>query len=131
MRIRSSQVPRAAADHRRVSRTFSIVSILAAVAVGGFMLTAQAAQRAHDRHKDHAAVSEATANGYEANVQQAALALLAQQVDTGSFAGTDLRAYPGVELVRADSSSYCIQMGSGDTELHLEGPSGATAPGGC
>ena len=111
-----------------MTRVFSIVSVVAALAIGGFMLTSQTTRR--EVAQATQAVDEAQATASEATFQQAAIALQAHLVDAGTYAGTDLGAY-GVSLVRADAASYCIQAGTGTALSHLTGPAGSVAPGPC
>jgi len=48
---------------------------------------------------------------------------------TGTYAGA---AMPdGAALVRADATSYCVQVGPPGTVWHLAGPGGAAAAGPC
>jgi putative hemolysin len=114
-----------------VVRAVTLLSLLAAVAVGGYLFVAgnNAAGPTSPR------VSTAEQQGVQAaasvNLQQAAAALEANRASTGSYAGTSLSGYGDVLLVRADASSYCVQSGSGATTFHLAGPGGSPAAGGC
>src|SRR6478672_8469781 len=95
------------ADQGCMTRTFSILSLLAALTIGGFLLSAQAGRRAVEKDTTTPAIEQAGATASAANFQQAALALQAHQLESGTFAGTDLAAFGGVALVRADATSYC------------------------
>jgi Tfp pilus assembly protein PilE len=107
-----------------VARGFSVISLLAALLIGGWLLTAQ--QSSPSRQQTTQAVAEA---------QQAAAGLAFQQAEaqleqTHSLSGTYVRtslAGFGVTLVRADASTYCIQ----NATAHLSGPGGAPASGPC
>ena len=53
----------------------------------------------------------------------------AQRIATGSYAGAVVQ--PPITLVRADASSYCLQLTQGAVLQHLTGPDGAPQPGPC
>jgi hypothetical protein len=55
--------------------------------------------------------------------------LQTQLGSTGSYAGASMPA--GAVLVRADSGSYCVQVGPPGTVWHLAGPGGSAATGPC
>ena len=52
-----------------------------------------------------------------------------QRSATGSYAGAVVQ--PPLTLVRADATSYCLQLQKGAVLQHLVGPGGTTAPGPC
>ncbi len=53
----------------------------------------------------------------------------AQRNATGSYAGAPLQA--PITLVRADATSYCIQLDQGAVVQHVVGPGGTAQPGTC
>jgi hypothetical protein len=53
----------------------------------------------------------------------------AQRNATGSYAGAVVQ--PPLTLVRADATSYCLQLRKGAVLQHLTGPGGTAAPGPC
>ncbi len=53
----------------------------------------------------------------------------AQRNATGSYAGGVVQ--PPITLVRADVSSYCVQIARGAVLQHLDGPDGVPTPGTC
>jgi hypothetical protein len=53
----------------------------------------------------------------------------AQRMATGSYAGAVVQ--PPITLVRADTTSYCLQLDQGAVLQHLVGPGGAPEPGPC
>ena len=65
------------------------------------------------------------------NFGQASLQLEAFHAQSGTYAGASLPASFGVTLVRADTTSYCMQSGEGAALQHLAGPGGQPAAGGC
>ncbi|HSB40156.1 MAG TPA: hypothetical protein VLD13_13790 [Gaiellaceae bacterium] len=107
-----------------MARGLSLVSLLVALLVGGWLLTAQ-----------HSGPSRATAARAVGEAQQAADGVAFQQAQAqleqfhalnGTYAGASLAGF-GVRLVRADAGSYCIQTST----AHLAGPGGAAAAGPC
>ncbi len=81
-----------------------------------------------ERHAANDAGDAAVAlldNRTDARFAVAQVNLQTQLQATGSYAGT---AMPdGAVLVRADSSTYCVQVGPPGTVSHLAGPGGGTA----
>jgi len=55
--------------------------------------------------------------------------LEAQRAATGSYAGTPVQE--PLTLVRADASSYCIQLDRPPLLQHVNGPNGTPEPGAC
>ena len=105
-------------------RSLSLVSLLVALLVGGWLLTAQ--RSSPSRATATQAVDEAqqTANGIA--FQQAEAQLEQFRSLNGTYAGASLAGF-GVTLARADASSYCIQSAT----AHVTGPGGVAAAGPC
>ena len=121
-----------AVDTRRVAaRTVGIISLLAALAIGGYVVTratdgtqrdSQTADRAEER----------AASGAAATNFQAVVPILEQhRAENGTYADATLEPGYGVALMRADTASYCLQAGTGTNVQHLAGPNGSPAPGAC
>jgi Tfp pilus assembly protein PilE len=107
-----------------MARGISLLSLLVALLVAGWLLTAQ-----------HGSPSSSQANRAVNEAQQAAAGVSFQQAEAqleqshalnGTYAGTSLAGF-GVTLVRADTGSYCIQ----NATEHLAGPGGTVAAGPC
>jgi hypothetical protein len=112
-----------------MARGISLLSLLAALLVGGWLLTAQNGH-APTRTRTAQAVDEAQQAASGLTFQQAATQLEQAHALNGTYAGASLAGF-GVTLVRADASSYCVQTGSGTAVSHLAGPGGAAASGPC
>jgi hypothetical protein len=110
-------------------RTISLVSLLTALAVGGYLVSAQ--WRSAGPTSETASTAAAVAGGEVGtlNLQQAALALEQHRAATGGYAGAELGGF-GVVLRSADSSSYCVATVRAPV-FHLAGPGGAPTAGGC
>lgn len=105
----------------------SVGMTLAALAFGGWRLVVPGADATGD------AVDQAVGNVVDTVVQAsftAAQASLQTRLgQTGTFAGEILPA--PLRLVRADSTSYCIEYDRPPILQHLAGPGGAVAAGHC
>ena len=105
-------------------RGLSLVSVLLALLVGGWLLTAQ--QSSPSRSTATQAIDEAQQAADGIAFQQAQAELEQFRSLNGTYAGASLAGF-GVTLARADSGSYCIQTGT----AHVAGPGGAAAAGPC
>lgn len=106
-----------------MARGISLLSLLVALLVVGWMLTAQ--HGSNDR-KTSQEIAQAEQSAAGVSFQQAQTELDAHHALDGTYAGVSLGGF-GVSLVRADAGSYCIENGSS----HLDGPGGAVAAGHC
>jgi len=105
-------------------RGLSLLSLLVALLVGGWLLTAQ--QSSPSRSTATEAVDQAQQAADGIAFQQALAQLEQFHALNGTYAGASLRGF-GVTLARADSGSYCIQTAT----AHLAGPGGSAAAGPC
>ena len=110
--------------------TVNRVIVLALVAAAAFVVwrIALPAERSASNRTGDAAVSLLD-NRTDARFAVAQVNLQAQLQATGSYAGAAMPA--GAVLVRADATSYCVQVGPPGTVPHLAGPSSAAVPGPC
>jgi hypothetical protein len=112
------------ADKGLMARVFGYAFMLAALAIGGYLVlkaaqstgpTSPARQQAQDAaHQVSASV----------NLQQATPVMEAWFNQTGTYVGAQSQLPPafGVTLVRADKFSYCLQAGTGANVQHMNGP---------
>jgi len=110
-----------------VVRGVSILSLLVALLVAGWLLTAQ--QRGANA-KQSEAIDQARQAATGLTFQQAQVQLEQFHALHGTYAGASTAGFD-VTLVRADASSYCIQGAAGGSTSHLAGPGGTPAAGGC
>jgi hypothetical protein len=108
-------------------RTLAIGLVVLALAVGGWKVLQPRAQEASQEAGDD--VSAVLATTSSAAFTGAAASLEIQHRASGTYAGARLAA--DMTLVRADTSSYCVQKQVGATVQHLSGPGGAPAAGPC
>jgi hypothetical protein len=117
------------ADTGGVSNRFylSIGLAIAALAVGGWKLLLPTA---NDSSNEVAgAVSSVVGTITSAQFTGARATLDAQRNATGSYQGAPLS--PPLTLVRADTTSYCVEYAQGPVLQHLVGPGGTPVPGHC
>jgi len=112
-------------------RGLGIVSMLVALAIGGYLFTAQMRSAGPTSEAGRAATGQAAAQASAANFHAAAPVLQAHHAQNGTYAGAIVPPSLGVTLVRADVASYCLQAGTGSTTQRLIGPAGSPAPGSC
>ena len=109
----------------RLSLTIGLT--IAAVAVGGWRTLVPGAGTGSSDVAE--SVSALVTTTMRAAFTGAQASLDAQRNATGSYAGAVVQ--PPLTLVRADESSYCLQLDQGAVLQHLVGPGGTPAPGAC
>jgi hypothetical protein len=100
---------------------------IALVAVGGWRMLLPGAESASTDASS--SVSALLSTTLRAAFTGAQASLDAQRNATGSYAGALVQ--PPVTLVRADGSTYCLQLAQGAVLQHLAGPGGTPASGPC
>lgn len=112
-----------------MARTFALLSLVLGLAVGGYLLSAQLRATGPTSKTGSSAIAEAGSEVATLNLQQAALALEQFRAANGTYLGADLAGF-GVQPVRADAVSYCVQTLRAPVS-HLAGPGGTAAAGAC
>jgi hypothetical protein len=112
-----------------MTKFLGLVSLLAALAVGGYLVSAQMGTTGPTSKTGSAAIAEARSEVSTLNLQQAALALEQARAASGTYAGAQLGGF-GVVLRRADAASYCVETIRAPAS-HLAGPGGTPASGRC
>jgi hypothetical protein len=114
-------------DNEFVVRAFGLVSVLAVLAVAGYLYTrsAETAQPAGATAVQELAVDAAA----DSTLLAARTAVESSFAASGTYAGAAVP--PGVTLAAADAAGYCLQIGAGASTRHLTGPGGSPAPGPC
>ncbi len=106
-----------------MSRVFGLLSLLGALVAMWWLLSA--AYRELGPKPDREPVAGPLA------LEKAAEMMEDWRVATGTYAGVKLEGFGGITLVRADETSYCLQLAYGGGTYHREGPNGASALGAC
>lgn len=110
------------------SRLYLTLGItLAAVAFGGWRMLLPGTDAASSDVSDN--VSTLLSTTLSAAFTGAEASLDAQRNSTGSYAGAVVQ--PPITLVRADVSSYCLQLDQGAVVQHVAGPGSSAQPGPC
>lgn len=109
----------------RVSLTVGLT--IAALLFGGWRMLIPGADKASEAAGQSAdamigAVAQAYFTGAEASLE-------VQRSTTGSYAGASVEQ--PITLVRADATSYCIQLDRAPLQQHLNGPGGVATAGPC
>jgi hypothetical protein len=112
-------------------RTLGLLSLVAALAIGGWLFSRQAVTTSPTSDLGGKAQADAGAGVAGVNFQAAAVELQAWYAEHATYAGATLSPGYNVLLRRADATSYCIQAGSGTTVQHADGPNGTPQPGPC
>jgi hypothetical protein len=119
------------ADGGAMTRTFGLVAILAALAVGAYLFAVQSKKEGPTASSVTQVESQAVSAAAGTNFQGAAQALQAWYAANGTYAGATLPPGSGVVLARADQSGYCLQAAVAGTVEHELGPGGSPQPGAC
>ena len=112
-------------------RSLSLISLLIALAVGGYLFMTQMRTTGPTSEAGARATEQAAAQAGAANFHAAAPVLQAHHAQTGTYAGAVVPPNLGVTLVRADATSYCLEAGTGAAVQHVVGPAGTPAAGAC
>lgn len=115
------------ADIACVLRVLGLPALLVVVLVGGYVYVHGAQSSGPTSPAATQAVTQAQSAVAATNFGQAAAAMQAFYVESGTYAGATLPPGTGVALVRADATSYCLQAG----DEHEDGPNGQPQPGAC
>jgi hypothetical protein len=106
-----------------VVRTFTFV-VVASALVAGFWLLSTTYRQIGPRTDREAVIGPLA-------LEKAAAALEDWRARAGTYAGARLTDYRGVTIVRADASSYCLEVAYQGGAYHREGPNGAATVGPC
>ena len=112
-------------------RTLSLVSLVAALAIGGWLFARSANETGRTSPAAQRAESQASSEVAATNFQAVVPILEQFRAEHGTYAGASLPPGYGVAVVRADDASYCLQAGSAGAVQHLVGPNGSPVPGPC
>jgi hypothetical protein len=119
-----------AADTSRVTiRGLSLVVLVLALAIGGYVFARQAQTVGPTSEVAVEAREDASAAVATVNLQAAVTAVEEQFAQSGTYVGARVSPALGAVVVRADNVSYCLQDAAGTQ--HVAGPGGALQPGPC
>jgi hypothetical protein len=107
-----------------MARVFGYLFMLAALAVGGYLVLKAAQTTGPTSPQAQQAEDAANQVSASINLQQATPVMEAWFNQTGTYVGAQSQLPPafGVTLGRADKFSYCLQAGAGPNVQHMNGP---------
>jgi hypothetical protein len=107
-----------------VGRAFSYIVLLAALAIGGYLILKAGQTTGPTSANQQQAEDAANQVSASINLQQATPVMEAWFNETGTYVGAQSQLPPafGVTLFHADKFTYCIQAGSGANVQHMNGP---------
>jgi len=112
-------------------RAFGLLSIVVCLVAGLYLAAAQMSSTgtgspAGNKEKQDAAVVAATFTAHQGEA-----VLEAYHQSTGSYAGASLAGVSGVQLLRADATSFCLKMHVAGYDLYDQGPGGEVGAQAC
>jgi len=113
------------------ARGLGLVSLLVALALVGALWAMDARKNGPTSQNAQRIETQAQQAVASVNFMAAAAQLEGYRADQGTYVGATLPPSFGVQLVRADVSSYCLQAGVGAVVQHYVGPGGTPAAGPC
>jgi hypothetical protein len=108
-------------------RSFAVPLLLISLAVGAFLFVRDTQTSGPTSSVAQQAETQARVDAAATNFDGVLPVLQAWFAENATYAGATLPPGSGVELVRADATSYCLQSGA----EHLDGPGGAAQAGPC
>ena len=108
-------------------RALGIPALLVTVVLGLYLAAQSMQSSGPTSVSGQQAITQAQSEVAATNFSQADAAMGAFFAQNGTYAGATLPPGTGVELARADATSYCLQAGN----EHEVGPGGQPQPGAC
>jgi hypothetical protein len=112
-------------------RAFGLVAMVCSLAIVGVLMMLSMSHNGPTSESTKRAEADATAAVGSLNFTAAATELEAYKSEHATYAGALLPPAFGATVVRADATSYCLQVGIGGTVQHFTGPGGTPAAGPC
>jgi hypothetical protein len=113
------------------ARGLGLVSLLVSLALVGALWAMNARSNGPTSQNAKRIETQAQQVSASADFIGAATQLEGFRADNGTYAGATLPPSFGVQVVRADATSYCLQTGVGTAIQHYIGPGGTPAAGPC
>lgn len=110
-----------------MSRSLGLPLLIVSLAIGGFLFVKQSQTVGPTSSVATQAEAQAAAATAATNFDGALPALQAWFADNDTYAGVTLPPALGITVVRADTTSFCLQSGA----EHEVGPGGQPQPGPC
>jgi len=113
------------------ARGLGLFSLLVSLALVGALWAMNARSNGPASQNAKRVETQAGQVSAASNFLGAATQLEVFHADSGTYAGATLPPSFGVQLVRADATSYCLQAGVGTAVQHYVGPGGTAVAGPC
>jgi hypothetical protein len=113
------------------ARGLGLVTLLVSLALVGALWAMNARSNGPTSQNAKRVETQAQQVSAASNFIGAATQLELFRAENGTYVGATLPPSFGVQLVRADASSYCMQTGTGTAVQHEVGPGGSPAAGSC
>ena len=116
-----------------MTRGLGLVSLVVSLVVSLMLFSSQLTNGGSKTTtpKQNPLVKQANSVAAEASAMQAERELAAYQAEDGTFVGATLSGVPGVTLLHAEATTFCLQVGSGAGVLYDAGPGGELSPTRC
>ena len=114
-----------------MTRSLGLPLLLVALVIGGYLFVAQSKSNGPTAPAVTQDIAQANSAVAGTNFQAAAASLQAWLAEHGTYAGATLDPSLMVQLVRADTTSFCLQSNVGTAVEHEIGPGGQPQPGSC
>ena len=114
-----------------MTRSLGLPLLLVSLCIGGYLFVQQSKTSGPTAPAITQDIAQASSAVAGTNFQAAGASLQAWLAEHGTYAGATLDPSLTVQLVRADTSSYCLQATVGTAVEHEIGPGGQPQPGTC
>jgi hypothetical protein len=114
-----------------MTRTLGLPLLLVSLVIGAYLFVAQSKTSGPTSPAVQQDINQANMAVAGTNFQAAASSLQAWYSEHGTYVGATVPPQVGVQLMRADTTSYCLQMTNQTVVEHEIGPGGQAQPGSC
>jgi hypothetical protein len=116
-----------------MTRGLGLVSLVVTLVVSLLLFSSQLSHGSSKpaSPKQNPIVQQASSVAAEAAAIQAEHALAAYQADQGTFVGATVTGIPGVTLLHAEPTTFCLQIRSSGGALYDAGPGGTPSSTPC
>ena len=116
-----------------MTRGLGLVSLVVSLVVSLLLFSSQLSRGSSKpaSPQQNPVVQQANSVAAEAAAMQAEHELAAYQADQGTFVGATVTDVPGVTLVHAEPTTFCLQISSSGSVLYDAGPGGSPSATPC
>jgi hypothetical protein len=116
-----------------MTRGLGLVSLVVSLVVSLLLYSSQLSHGSSSQAspKQNPVVQQANSVAAETAAMQAEHELAAYQADEGTFVGGTVTGIPGVTLLHAEPTTFCLQIASGGGVLYDAGPGGTPSATAC